>query len=164
MKKLLVFGAGQYSHVAAEIAQSVGLYEKIDFLDDNVSHAIGKISEYDAYLDSYDEAIVAIGNSKVRLQLLGELQEKIPLATLISPRAYVSPSAYVAGGCVVEPMAVIHANARVETGCLISAGAVVNHDACLAAGCHVDCNAVVTSSERILSGTRVKIGNLHEIL
>lgn len=36
MSKLLILGAGQYGAVAKEIAESIGIYDAISFLDDNL--------------------------------------------------------------------------------------------------------------------------------
>ena len=46
MKNLLILGAGQYGQVAREIAEAMGLFEHISFLDDNSSAAIGKLSDF----------------------------------------------------------------------------------------------------------------------
>lgn len=39
-KNLLILGAGQYGYVAKEVAESMGHFEKITFLDDNNERAI----------------------------------------------------------------------------------------------------------------------------
>ena len=43
---LLVIGAGQYGMVAKEIAESMGKFGRIDFLDDHNPVAVGKTSEF----------------------------------------------------------------------------------------------------------------------
>ena len=96
MKKLLILGAGQYGMVAKEIAESTGEYEKISFLDDNNPIAIGKTREFAKFRDEYDSAIVAVGNSDFRLNLIKELfNAGYDIPTLIHTRAYVSPSAKI---------------------------------------------------------------------
>ncbi len=42
MSTLVILGAGQYGLVAKEIAESLGVYDKILFLDDNNPKAEGK--------------------------------------------------------------------------------------------------------------------------
>lgn len=140
--KLLILGAGEYGRLVKELAQSK--YTTIDFLDDESEMAIGKLEDYIRLKDKYPDAVVAIGNSEVRMEWLGRLKEagyNLPL--LLSERAFVSPSAVIEEGCIVEPMAVINANAKVEKGSIVSSGAVVNHNATVKRGCHIDCNAVV---------------------
>ena len=48
---------------------------------------------------------------------------------LVHPTAYVSPSATLGNGTIVEAMAVIHTKAVVEEGCIIAIGALVDHEA-----------------------------------
>ena len=74
-KNLLIVGAGQYGMLAREIAESLGEFYKIDFLDDNNSVAIGKIVEYMDFASEYAFAFVAIGNCDLRLSLIEKLQK-----------------------------------------------------------------------------------------
>ena len=48
-KNLLILGAGQYGCVAKEIAESMKVFKKIDFLDDHNEIAVGKIAEYEKF-------------------------------------------------------------------------------------------------------------------
>ncbi len=155
-KSLLIIGAGQYGHIAKEIAEDMGCYDKIAFLDDASEKAIGKLSAYTSLADEYTDAFVAIGNSEVRCRWLDQLQAAgYHAATLISPKAYVSPAARIDGGSTVEPMAVVQTNATVAAGCFISSGAVLRHDCVIGEVCHVDCNAVVLSCVTVPPHTHV---------
>ena len=146
MKNLLILGAGQYGSVVHEIAVAMDCFEKIDFLDDNNPIAIGKLQDYVKFAGAYNAAIVAIGNPKIRLEYIEKLENAgYEIATLIHPKAYVSPSSTVDVGCVVEPLAGINANVVVGKGCLISMGAIVNHNAVINDGCHIDCGSVVVA-------------------
>ena len=149
---LLIIGAGQYGMVAKEIAIELG-YKDVAFLDDNSSLAIGKISD----VDKFDgDVIIAIGNSYVRETQINHLLSFNRLVTLISPHAYVSPSAKINSGCIIEPMAVVHTGAKIGNGCIISAGAVVNHGCVLEDFCHIDCNATVMKSAVVPKGTKIE--------
>lgn len=140
--KLLILGAGEYGQVVKELARNQ--YTTIDFLDDNALVAIGKLDDYKKFKDEYENAIVAIGNNEIREKWIDKLKDAgYNLPTIISDRAYVSPSAVVEECCIVETMTVINANAKVEKGTIISSGAVVNHNAMVHKFCHIDCNAVV---------------------
>lgn len=153
-KKLLIIGAGVYGLVAKEIAESMGCFEKIDFLDDNAMETpngipvLGSCKDLASYSNMYSAAVVAIGNPDVRLSLLQRIEEEslMQIATLVSPLAYVSPTAQISKGSIVEPMAVIHTGCIIGKGCIISAGAVVNHVSICGDGVHVDCNAVVSGN------------------
>ena len=163
MQKLLILGAGQYGMVTRETAEATGAFEMISFLDDHNPLAIGPLDAYHSFAQSYDSAVVAIGNPTLRLQWLEKLAHagfQIPI--LIHPKAYVSPSARLEGGTLVEPMAVVQAGAVVERGGLLCAGSVVNHNSFLAEGCHVDCNAVVPANSRVPAGTKVPCGSVFQ--
>lgn len=59
--------------------------------------------------------------------------------------SYVSKSAQLRYGDIIEPMAVVHANAVVGIATYVSASAVLNHNSFTADYCHINCNAVVMS-------------------
>ncbi len=165
-KRLLILGAGAYSLVAKEIALAMDCFEKIAFIDDHASIApdgsavIGKISELKAISADFTHAIVAIGNPDFRMKLIGEIERETAcnVATLLSPCAYVAPSAELAEGCIIEPMAVVHSKCILGKGCLLSAGAVVNHYSELGEGVHVDCNGVVSGYQKVPSGKKIEAG------
>ncbi len=45
MNRLLILGAGQYGFVAREVAEAMGCFTSIDFLDDHSDIAIGKLDD-----------------------------------------------------------------------------------------------------------------------
>lgn len=155
MKSLLIIGAGEYGHLVKELAEDCG-YEKLAFLDDNSPEAIGTVADAQKWKDDYWEFIVAIGNSGVREKIVDTLGHTFSLATLIHPAAYVSRSAVVEAGCIVEPGVVIQSAAKVGKACIINAGAVVNHNSTVMAYSQVDCNAVVGARAVVAKGTKVR--------
>lgn len=167
---LLIVGAGVYGLVAKEIAESMGCFENIAFVDDqrectpNGIAVAGRVSDIADLSSGYSHVIVAIGAPAARLGIMEELEKNanIKLASLISPLAYVSPSAELAQGCIVEPMAVIHTGCVLKKGCIVSAGAVVNHCSLLFEGVHVDCNATVAGNTAVPAGTKVHSGELFQ--
>ena len=152
MKSLLVVGAGGYGRLVKEIAQLNG-YERIDFLDDNSSLAVGKIAEVENLEASYDGSIVAIGNPKIREEIIKKLKKPV---TLVHPSAVVSISAAVECGCVIEAHAVVNSEAIIGKSCFICAGSVVNHNASVGNCCQIDCNATVSCGARVANGTKVE--------
>lgn len=155
-KNLLILGGGQYGTVAKEIAEAMGCFDKIDFLDDTYGlnepkgnyheKSIGKLADYEKFVVDYSYAIVAIGASEMRKEYTEKLIEvcyRVPI--LVSPLAYVSKSAQLRHGDIIEPYAVVHANAVVGISTYISAGTVVNHNSFVSDYCHINCNSVVMS-------------------
>lgn len=169
-KKLLIVGAGVYGAVVYEIAIAMQCFSKIGFVDDekevasNGMQVIGKIKDIETLNGQYNYIIVAIGDSETRLSLLKKIEEEASytIATLISPRAYVAPSAQIKMGSIIEPMAVIHSLSVISIGCIISAGAVINHASVCSDGVHVDCNAVVKGNAVVPAGTTIQSGEIYD--
>lgn len=167
-KSLLILGAGIYSAVIFEIAMESGEFSKIAFLDDRNSvtpfggRVEGKISELGEISKRFTHAIAGIGNPDVRLEMTKKIEEETgcSLAVLVSPRAYVSKSATLGDGCVIEPMAVVHSCCRLGKGCLVSAGAVINHAAVCSDFVHVDCNGTVEGFACVPEKTKVYAGTV----
>ena len=156
IKNLLIIGAGQYGLVAKEVAESMGEFKKIGFLDDNNRVAIGKIDNFEKYLCEYSYAFIAMGNNNLRLTLMERFKEAgYKIAILISPCAYISSSAKLDEGTIVEPMAVVQANVNISKGCLVCSGAIIKHNAVVGAGCYLDCNCVVQSNAVIPEKTKL---------
>ena len=169
-KNLLIIGAGTYGVVASEIAADMGCFEKIDFVDDerkttpNGIDVVGTTRDIDELVIQYSNIIVAIGNPEVRLSLLNRIKEETPyrIVSLVSPKAYVSPSAQIMSGCIIEPMAVVHTGCVICPGCIISAGAIVNHATMCCDGVHVDCNATVEGCCLVPAGTKICSGDVYK--
>ena len=168
-ENLLIVGAGSYALVAAEVAESMGCFGRIAFVDDRIqtlqdgTPVVGTTQDIDRLAGEYTHIVVGIGNPEVRLAMLEQLQKKdgYQIATLISPRAYISPEAKVSEGCIIEPMAVVHREATLEKGCIISAGAVVNHESTCGQGVHIDCNATVAAYAKVPAKTKVCSGEVY---
>lgn len=159
---LLILGAGQFGMMVKEIADSLDMVSKIDFLDDNNPIAIGRLCDFPRFVDSYPLAIVAIGNSMIRLDYANLLEKAgYTVPALISPRAFVSDSAVVSSGCIIEPMAVVQTRAYIGKGCIISSGAVIRHNATVEDGCHCDCNSVVKSNTILPRGSKLDCGKIY---
>ena len=163
MRKLLILGAGGYGRTVADVARQLGVYDKIGFLDDGRSggEILGKCEEYDLFCDDDTEVYPAFGNNQVRKQWLERLQwEDIPVATLVHPNAYVSPTAKLGAGVVVLPMAVVNTGCALESGCIINIGALVDHDCVLESCVHLCPGVVVKAQNRIPAETKVESGTV----
>ena len=124
MKSLLIIGAGGHGQVVKEIAQDLG-YERIDFIDDYNSQAIGKIKDLENFKE-YENAFIGIGNNQLRNKLIDLLERfgyQVPV--LIHPTAYISRRASIEAGTAVEPQAIVNANTKIRKGSIVSVGGKV---------------------------------------
>ena len=170
-KNLLILGAGQYGTVIKELAQEIGSFEKVDFLDDTFGlpltegnyheASIGKLEDYESFRCDYSYAIASVEDPTMRSEWTKKLEESgycVPI--LVSPHAYVSPSAQLNRGCVVEPLAGINANSIVGIGTFIAMGAVVDHNSFVGDYCNIGCNAVIMSGALLSVGEKVNAGEV----
>ena len=160
MKRLLIIGAGGHGKVVAEVAEDIG-YDEIAFLDDNAPEAIGKISELEKFKEQYREAFIGIGNNKVRSKLMQKLRDYgYTVPVLIHPSVYVSRTAKIDSGTVVEPKAIVNANTEIGEGCIISVGAIVDHDVKIEDCCHINAGAIVKAGSKIESLRKLEAGEV----
>ena len=118
---LLILGAGSHGHAVMEIAEKLGVFQKISFLDDGRSgeRIIGKCHEAVDFLNEYPCAFIAIGDYKTRKKYAEFLWEKnFILPKIISPEAVVSENAKIGEGSVVLKDAIVE-EADIGNFCII---------------------------------------------
>ena len=161
---LLIIGAGQYGLVALEIAQAMGRFNKIEFLDDSYkvperaegATIIGTTRDIEKFAGEFHYGFVAISNPQIRRRLIEQLRYNcITPAILVHPRAYVSPDAQLQMGCCVEPLATVQSGAVVATASFVASGAIVKYNAFVGEFCRVDSNAVVESNAIVPAETNI---------
>ena len=162
VKRLLILGAGGFGHMIQETARWLG-YEEVVFLDDAVKGAdvIGKCCDYKAFLNEYDTAVAALGDSGMRLYWTEKLMEagyKVP--AIIHPSAVVSPSAVIGDGSFIMQSAIVNTNTVVEHGVLVNSGAVVDHDSHVGCGAHIGLGSVVKANCVIPSRKKIEEGEV----
>jgi len=164
LKNLLILGAGGFGKTVADLAEQLGCYGSIRFLDDSPGENIlGQCSRYADFLEEGTEVYPAFGNNVFRKQWINRLQcEGIPVPTLIHPRAYVSPRATLGQGTVVLPMAVVNTGVRVGEGCIINIGALIDHDSVIENYVHLAPGTIVKAENRIPAETKIESGTVIE--
>ncbi|RMH42215.1 MAG: acetyltransferase [Deltaproteobacteria bacterium] len=167
--RLLVFGASGHGKVVADVAMAAG-WDVVGFADDNPDRkesalleipvvAIG-VAEAVLFCRREDaHAIVGIGNNQARRQVQSRLHDAgVAVATLIHPRAILSPSARVGTGAVVVAGAVINCETVVGQGSIINTGATVDHDCRLGDFVHVSPGAHLGGTVTVGDDAHIGIG------
>lgn len=145
---LLILGAGGHGEIIRELAQRLGVFQKIAFLDDDPakSQAIGPCKDLGQFVEEYPIAIPSVGDRSLRMRWLSELvQAGFVLPVLIHPMAAVSPNAVIGYGSVIEARATIGPGAVVGKGCIIASGATVDRNVTIPDGTHIDCGRIIVS-------------------
>lgn len=162
---LLIVGADAFGISAKEIAESMGCFQKIDFVDDSLEQVpdgqsiIGKIADIPSLASEYANIIVAMIDPTKRLQIIDNLSDvPVRIISLISPRAFVAPSASIEIGCIVQPMAVVGTGAVISSGCFVLSGAVVGRCSLCCKGVVVGYNATIPEHTLVPVQTFVENG------
>ncbi len=155
-KNLLILGAGQYGQVAKEIADESEMFETIVLLYDFSADV-----SYKSRVTECSFAFVAVAEMTERLRLTGILEEcGYTIATLISPKSYISKTAKVGKGVMVEPFAAINCGAVINVCCYIGANATIDCGSEVGRGSTICCGATVVDNTYVEPKTEVKHGQI----
>ena len=152
MERLLVVGAGGHGRSVAEAVAASGAFIVAGFLDDAFPElervwdvpVLGKVADLAHWCGAADFAIVAIGNNALRQRVTGELRGGgYSLATVIHPRAIVSPTAVIGAGSAVMAGAIVGTEARLGDGVIVNCAAVVDHHCRVGDFGHLGVNAAM---------------------
>lgn len=167
MKRLLIVGAGGHGRSVAEAAQVAGGFTVVGFVDDATEArqvwawpVVGAISELPKYRDLADTAIVAIGKNELREKLCDRLQAaNFELATIVHPRAVVSPSARIGAGSAIMAGAIVGTEAELGKGTIVNCGAVVDHHCRVENFGHLGVNAAMAGGSILGRGAWMQAGS-----
>lgn len=163
--KLIILGSGGYGRVVADVAEQLGKYESIRFLDDNDTRndILGKCADYADFADENTEFYPAFGNNDLRMKWIDEILEKgLNIATIIHPTAYISPTVTIDVGTVILPKAAINSYTQIGKGVLVNMGALIDHNCALGDGCHICLGAMIKADNHIPAGLKIEAGQVVE--
>ncbi|HLJ71073.1 MAG TPA: acetyltransferase [Roseiarcus sp.] len=164
--RLLILGAGGHGKVAADCARAHGEWPAIEFFDDRWP-SLSACADWPVVGTGADllrrdrdgAAFVAIGDAATRLDWIARLRAAgFELATIVHPRAIVSPGAAIGPASLVVAGAVVNIGARLEEGVIVNTGATVDHDCALAAGAHICPGAHLAGGVEIGRGAWIGVG------
>ena len=165
--RLLVVGAGGHGRSVAEAADLSGQFEVVGFLDDAASvgervlgsYVLGPVDSMADHFSVADQAIVAIGNNAVREKLMQQLTEAAyVIATVVHPRAFISPTAVLGQGSAIMAGAIVGTEARLGVVAIVNCGAVVDHHAHAEDFSHLGVNACMAGGTVIGRGAWIQAG------
>lgn len=163
---LLILGAGDYGHTVKEIAERIGIFDRIAFLDDDraKAEAIDFCTNYASYRNEFNAAFPAFGDNLLRNAYL----EKLISAGFIIPKL-IHPSATVSSGCKIDNGVIVEANATVNTGAVIEMGslicssALVDRGAVISRCSHIDCAAIVSKDSFVKPFSHIEYGKAYAV-
>jgi len=167
MPNLLIIGAGGHGKVVVETAELLGYWDKICFLDDNTEFkellgypVIGTINDFSSFIGEFQFAFVALGNNKLRIELIHKLiQVGFTVPTIIHPKSYMSKYSTIEAGSVMMAGSVVNASTKIGMGCIVNTCSSIDHDCYIEAGVHVSPGVHIAGHVRIGEKSWLCIGS-----
>jgi sugar O-acyltransferase (sialic acid O-acetyltransferase NeuD family) len=160
--RLHVAGTGSFAAEVVEFARAAGIRVDglIELIDrSRVGTSIHGLPVIDAESLPEPEARAVVGLGGERTALWGRLREHgWEAATVVHPRAAISPSARVGAGCIVGPLVVVGARSILGDHGLLGRGALIGHHVVLGEGVVVNPGANVAGNVHIGRGASIGMG------
>lgn len=158
---LLIIGMGGHGFVCQEIARRMHMFNKIDFIDDHNEKALGTMQDLKQLRTNYDTIHVSIGNNTLREELYKKAKDLgYTCANLIDPTSYVSESAQIGEGVLIEAHAIVNANTVIGDGTIVSVGSIIDHNAIIENYCHINAGAICKAGSHVQAYTKVDAGEV----
>jgi len=172
MKKLVILGGRGIGMIAASVAQDLGYYDVLGFLNDFVPvgetvgvykkhKVIGTTKDVSEFLK--DENVyffigyIGMKNEKEVFEKISNLN--IPrnrFATLIHPSAVI-PRGYckIGYGVLISPLAQLSPDTTIEDNCILLPNSFLGHDSTMKRFSHITANSVVGGNVTLGRGAHV---------
>ena len=159
-RKLLIVASKRYGDYVKEIAESMGCFEKISFVDNDREGAIGKLEDVESFYPEYNCAIAACDDGTERLEWNKKLEALYNIPVLFHMDSTISPSANLMPGCIVEPRAVVGCESTIGQATVIGANVVVEPDCFIGDSCTLKSGTIVKSTSMVAMNTSTEQGSV----
>lgn len=165
MRNLVLIGGGGHCKACVDVIEQtkqfniVGILDKLNLVGEKVLgyDIIGSDDLIESLVQENNEFLVTVGQIRkpqARQKLFNELLKyKASLATVISPRAYVSKYATIGLGTIVMHDALINVDAKIGQNCIVNSKVLIEHDVVVEDHCHISTAAVLNGGVTIKKGT-----------
>lgn len=155
MEPIILIGGGGHCLSCIDVLELENVFEIVGILDtsDKIGNSlldikvIGNDDDIPRLAGKYKNFLITIGqikSSEKRVRIYETVKKyggNLPV--VISPKAYVSPSAIINEGTIIMHNALINAKAVIGKGCIINTGALVEHEVSIGDFCHISTHAIV---------------------
>lgn len=167
---LILIGGGGHCKSCIDVIEQEGRFAIAGILDKGelvgtqvLDYPIIGTDEEIARLAKNHYFLITVGHIKspsTRLAIYTKLKETgARIATIVSPKAYLSSHASLGEGSIVMHGATINAGATIGNNCIINSHALVEHDAIIHDHCHIATGAIINGGvavhEQTFIGSRV---------
>lgn len=167
--KLILIGGGGHCKSCIDVIEQEGKYDIAGILDLPEKKGekildyeiVGNDEDYEKFHHQGCEFLITVGQIKsatTRKRIFEELCKlNVPIATIISPNAYVSDYAILGKGTIVMHHAFVNAGAKISTNCILNSGSHIEHDVTIGHHTHISTGAILNGDCEI--GNEVFIGS-----
>ena len=159
-RKLLIVASKRYGDYVKEIAESMGCFEEISFVDNDREGAIGKLEDVESFYPEYNCAIAACDDGPERLGWNKKLEALYNIPVLFHMDSTISPSANLMPGCIVEPRAVVGCESTIGQATVIGANSVVEPYCLVGDSCTLKSGTIVKSTSMVAMNTSTEQGSV----
>lgn len=159
-RKLLIVASKRYGDYVKEIAESMGCFEEISFVDNDREGAIGKLEDVESFYPEYNCAIAACDDGTERLEWNKKLEALYNIPVLFHMDSTISPSANLMPGCIVEPRAVVGCGSTIGQATVIGANSVVEPYCLVGDSCTLKSGTIVKSTSMVAMNTSTEQGSV----
>ena len=158
--KLLIVASKRYGDYVKEIADSMGCFETVSFVDDDREDAIGRLDELSSFYPEYNYAIAACDDGEERLIWNKKLEELFNIPVLFHKDSTISSSSSLLSGSIVEPRAVIGCQTTIGSSTVVGAGSIVEAYCFIGDGCTLRPGTIVKSTSIVEANTVTEQGTV----
>jgi sugar O-acyltransferase (sialic acid O-acetyltransferase NeuD family) len=171
-KNLILIGAGGHARSCIDVIEHEGKFK--------IAGIVGLESELGLQVYGYEvvatdkDLATLIGKAHFALIALGQISSPdvrvslyqraskagFELANVISPSAYVSPSAQIGSGTIVMHGAVINSGVKVGSNCIINSRTLLEHDTQVLDNCHISTGAILNGGVLVEEGCFIGSGTI----
>ena len=155
MTYILLIGGGGHCRSCIDVIEAEGKYKIAGIVNQPGGNTdpflgyevLGDDGDLPELFKKYTIALITVGQIKsadLRVKLFQQLRSLgFELATIISPRAYVSKNASLGAGTIVMHDALVNTGAKIGNNCILNTKSLVEHNAIVEDHCHISTSSVV---------------------
>ena len=165
MKPIILIGGGGHCRSCIDVIEAEGKYKIAGIIEQTGGNSesileyqiLGNDNDLSELVKECSTALITVGqikNADLRVRLFQQLQGLgFELATIISPRAYVSKNASLGAGTIVMHDALVNTGAKIGNNCILNTKSLVEHNAIVEDHCHISTSSVVNGGTIIRGKT-----------
>lgn len=140
-----IYGSGGAGKEVYDIANELGYWNEIVYIDDNVDNDYFRETKRMSFVNfcakySVDQAeiIISLGEPKYKVQIYNRVMSHgYRLARVVAKTAWISPSASIAEGVCIRANVVVNADVIIKENVTIQEQSCLGHDVIIGEHCHI---------------------------